>query len=83
MNYRSLIHLHMIRGKKKKSKQPILVVGSEAQNANMIEEETRIKVVLSVHDENIEKPWVEIGLQVSKWDSSLANLVDSNVEDSE
>ena len=41
------------RKEEDKRKQPILVVGSEAQDASMIEEETRIKIVLLVHDENI------------------------------
>lgn len=40
------------REEKDKGKQQILVVGPEAQDANMIEEETRIKVLLLVHDEN-------------------------------
>ena len=48
----------------------------------MIEEETRIKVVLSVHDENNENPRVEIGLQVPEQDSSLANLVAAYPEES-
>ena len=47
-----------------KSKQPISVIGSEAQDDDMTKEKTRIKVVLSVHDKNSENPRVEIGLQV-------------------
>ena len=40
------------REEEDKSKQPILVASLEAQDASIIEEEARIKVVLSIHDEN-------------------------------
>ena len=41
----------------------------------MIDGETIIKVVLSVHDENSENPWVEIGLQAPKYDTTLTSLI--------
>ena len=49
-----------------KRKKSISVTSLEAQDADMTQEETRIKLVLSVHDENCENPQVENGLQVSK-----------------
>ena len=52
------------RKEEEKDKKPISIAGLEAQDDDMIEEETRIKVVLSIHDENSENPQVEIGLQV-------------------
>ena len=70
------------REEEDKRKQPILVPSSKVQDANMIEEETRIKVFLSFHDENGENPRVEIDLQVQKQVSSLASLVATKAEDS-
>lgn len=57
---------HDQREEKDKGKQPILVVGPEAQDVDMTKEETRIKVLFSVHDENSENPRVEIDLQLPK-----------------
>ena len=41
----------------------------------MTKEERRVKVILSIHDENNENPQVKIDLQFPEQTSSLTNLI--------
>jgi hypothetical protein len=49
----------------------------------MVVEETRIKVVLLVHDEANENPLVEVNLQILEKDTALESLIATYSEDSE
>ncbi len=70
------------RDEEDKGQQSVSITGSEAQDVDMTEEQSRVKVVLSVQDENSENPRVEIDLQVPEQISPLASLAALYTEDS-
>ena len=56
-------------------------IGLETQNVDMIEEQSRVKVMLFVQNDNNENPRVKIDLEPQHDDSSLASLVATYSED--
>ena len=71
------------RKEEEKEKQPIVVIGTEAQSDDMAQEETRVNVALLVHDETRRDPKVEGNLQVPEEDIVLGSLIATYSEKSE
>lgn len=49
----------------------------------MIEEQSEVKVMFSIHDEDNENPRVKIDLETPQGDSALASLIASYSENTE